>query len=122
MQQNVIGTSWLPEGHRNRYDNGTPAQLSSALRRTWRYAPTSERIVEDISRLPEILDMVIEHKGQLAPDFEMQHGGCSKRKRNLRGPSRIYKPPPEVAKTIEKRQNQLKKQAKEMTSSLVKDV
>ena len=33
-----------------RYDDGTPRQLSWAMRRTWLHNPSSERIVEDISR------------------------------------------------------------------------
>ena len=90
--QNIIRTSSLDEGDAVRFDNGTPKQLSSALQRTWMHHPTSERIVEDMSRLPLVLDKIIEHEGGLVPDFEMQHKGCSKRKRKGKDASRIYKP------------------------------
>ena len=50
--RNVVGTSSLELGSEGRYGMGTPIELSSAIRRTWEYCPTSERIVEDISRLP----------------------------------------------------------------------
>lgn len=53
--------------------------------------------------------------------FEMQHGGCSKRKRNLRdaakAASRIYHPTPEVASAISKRCKQLRKTAKAIAGS-----
>lgn len=67
----------------------------------------------------EVLDKIIQHNGQLVPDYEIQHGGCSKRKRNLRdaatGASRIYKPTPEVASAISKRSKQLRRMAKSMS-------
>jgi hypothetical protein len=53
--------------------------------RTWADHPQGWRIVEDMTRLPLVLDKIIEAEGGLVPDFEMQHGGCSKRKRSLKG-------------------------------------
>ena len=40
-------------------------------------AVRSERIVEDISRYPLVVDKIVEHKGGVVPDFQMQHQGCS---------------------------------------------
>ena len=65
------------------YDDGNPQQLASAVRRTWADNPTSERIVEDMSRYPLVIDKIVEHKGGVVPDFKMQHQGCSKRKRKV---------------------------------------
>mmetsp|Transcript_9998 Transcript_9998/g.20211 ORF Transcript_9998/g.20211 Transcript_9998/m.20211 type:complete len:99 (-) Transcript_9998:9-305(-) len=60
------------------------------MRRTWADNPTSARIVEDISRYPLIIDKIIEYKGGLVPDFSAQHNGCSKRKRKVTDPCRLY--------------------------------
>ena len=59
------------------------------MRRTLALNPTSERIVEDMTRYPLVIDKIIEHKGGVVPDFTMQHAGCSKRKRKTEG-SRLY--------------------------------
>lgn len=59
--------------------------------------PCSERIVEDISRYPLVIDKVVEHNGGVVPDFNMQHQGCSKRKRKATEASRLYIMSPEVA-------------------------
>ena len=74
-----------------------PAPLCLPPVHAWAMHPTSERIVEDISRYPLVIDKIVEHKGGLVPDFEMQHAGCSKRKRKASGASRLYTPSPEVA-------------------------
>ena len=89
--------------------------------RTWEYCPTSERIVEDITRLPLVLDKIIEHKGGLVPDFEMAHNGCSKRKRGkvcgsaVPGASRSYQPPPEVAAAMQAKSERLRAKAEDMS-------
>ena len=79
------------------------------------------RIVEDMTRLPLVLDKIIEHQGGLVPDFEMQHNGCSKRKRSLKGAEsaalRSYQPSPEVAAAMKKRRRVLHQKAKQMCSS-----
>ena len=67
------------------------------MRRTWADYPSSERIVEDVTRYPLVIDKIIEHKGGVVPDFQMQHKGCSKRKRKVTQASRLYTPSPEVA-------------------------
>ena len=98
LTQNVINTSSLPPSDPRRYLDGNPQQLSSALRRTWADNPTSERIVEDMTRYPVVIDKIVEHKGGVVPDFKAQHDGCSKRKRSSTEPSRLYTPSTEVKK------------------------
>ena len=116
--QNIVRTSRLPKGHKDRYDNGTPKELASAMVRTWADHPQGWRIVEDMTRLPLVLDKIIEAKGGLVPDFEMQHGGCSKRKRSLKGADsaslRSYQPSAEVAAVAKKRCKELRQKASEM--------
>ena len=97
-----------------RYDDGTQRQLSWAMRRTWVNNPCSERIVEDISRYPLVIDKVVEHKGGVVPDFKMQHQGCSKRKRKVTEASRLYTPSPEVATIAAERRKALREEAKSM--------
>ena len=48
-----------------RLQTSTPTFRSHSLRRTWSEHPTSERIVEDIMRLPATIDQIIAHKGCL---------------------------------------------------------
>jgi len=52
---NVVATSSLPKGppddpgEHGRYDNGTPKELSSAMRRTWEYCPTTASVLSRTS-------------------------------------------------------------------------
>ena len=76
--------------------------------------------------LPLVQDKQIEYEGGLVPDYEMQHGGCSKRKRKLcavqsdeltheRSDGRsIYEPEPDVERAMNKRLKELKAKAKRM--------
>ena len=93
--------------------------------RTWADHPQGWRIVEDMTRLPLVLDKIIEAKGGLVPDFEIQHGGCSKRKRSLKGQGRSlkgadsaslwsYQPSAEVAAVAKRRCKELRQKASEM--------
>jgi hypothetical protein len=120
--QDVIGTSSLPvaneadleEGDLGlalRYDNGTPKQLSWAMRRSWLSNPTSEMIVEDVMRYPLVIDKVVEHKGGVVPDYNFQKQGCSKRKRKVTEPSRSYVPCKEVATVAADRCKELREKA-----------
>ena len=68
-------------GDPRRYDDGTQHELSRAMRRTWATNPSSERIVEDMTRYPLDIDKIVECKGGIVPDYKAQHAGCSKRKR-----------------------------------------
>ena len=73
--------------------------------------------------LPLVLDKIIAAEGGLVPDFEMQHGGCSKRKRKLKGADsaalRSYQPSAAVAAVAEKRCKELRQQAEEMGTPAV---
>ena len=75
---------------------------------------TLQRIVEDISRYPEVIAKIIEYRGGVVPDYCIQLAGCSKRKRNAPDPSRIYTPSPEVAAVLGKRAKVLREKARSM--------
>jgi hypothetical protein len=87
LDRNVILTSSKPKGPPDdpckfgRYCAGTPTELSHSLELTWAEHPTSERIVEDISRLPLVIDQIIEHRGSLVADATIHRQGCSRTKR-----------------------------------------
>ncbi len=53
---------------------GTPAEVSSSLRRTWQVCPTSERIVQDISRFPAALEKIIAAEGAYVPELDKRSG------------------------------------------------
>ena len=63
-------------------------------------------------------------EGGLVPDFEMQHDGCSKRKRKLRREQSnpavesrpIYEPEPDVERAMKKRLKELRAKAMRMDS------
>ena len=46
------------------------------LRLKWHEHPTSERIVEDISRLPVSIEQTIAHKGCQVPEEAIHKKGC----------------------------------------------
>ena len=79
VRWNVAGTRHLPrdDPDPNRFDLTTPKSAWSAVSRTWSYAPTSQRIVQDIERVFEAIDMVVEARG-IAVDFDdlrqVRHG------------------------------------------------
>ena len=61
---------------------GTPNQLWNSLVLAWEHAPSSERIIEDIERLPRVLEKIIDAKGCVVPDENFRHG---RRYLSLRG-------------------------------------
>eukprot|EP00966_Prymnesium_polylepis_P284173 6564794-Prymnesium_polylepis.1 len=82
-------------------------------------------VTHDVTRLPVVLEKIIEAQGGLVPDFEMQHNGCSKRKRKLRdvaqAASRIYRPTHaagcmsvSVGSRMKKRRLELRQRAEDM--------
>ena len=109
-----------PIGDPGRFDNGSPAQLASTLRRTWADHPTSARIVQDVSRYPLVIDKIVEFKGGVVPDNAVQHSGCSRHKRKASPGSErgaivyepVYVPTPEVAAVMVARCDVLKVEAK----------
>ena len=70
-------TSLYPVDDPRRFHLGTPAQIYSSIERTWRVAPTSKRIIEDIELLPQVLEKIIEARGCVVQDEEfrgLRHG------------------------------------------------
>ena len=74
VRWNVAGTRHLPRDDPNRFDLTTPKSAWSAIRRTWEYAPTPERIVQDIDRVFEAIDMVVEARGTAVDFVDLRHG------------------------------------------------
>ena len=62
-----------------RYGAGTPKHLGDSLRLTWAQHPSSERIVEDIFRLPTTIDATIAHKGCHVGEEAFHKKGCSRK-------------------------------------------
>ena len=74
VRWNVAATHHLPRHHPDKFDLTTPASAWSAVVRTWEYAPTSSRIVEDISRVFTAIEDVVA-AGGIAVDFSaLRHG------------------------------------------------
>ena len=71
---NVAATRHLDRGHPDRFDLTTPHSAWSAVSRTWEYAPTSERIVQDIQRVFNAIDMVVDARGKSVDFAELRHG------------------------------------------------
>lgn len=71
---NVAATSHLPGGHPNKFELAKPASCWSAVCRTWEYAPTSERIVQDIQRVFTAIDQVVAAKGTAVDFHKLRHG------------------------------------------------
>ena len=84
-------------GDPRRYDDSTQHELSQAMRRTWATNPSSERIVEDMTRYPLVIDKIVECKGGIVPDYKAQHAGCSKRKRKTTESTQLYTVSPGMA-------------------------
>ena len=57
-----------------RFKMGTPGKLSDTLRRTWSVVPTSDGIVEDISRIPSTVEQIVENHGGVVPDEVLRDG------------------------------------------------
>ena len=74
VRSNVVVTNKLPRGHPDKFDLTTPKSAWDAVCRTWRYSPTSDRIVEDINRVFCAIEEVIKARGA-AVDFKtLRHG------------------------------------------------
>ena len=63
----------LPRGHTDKFDLTTPKSAWSAVARSWKYAPTSARIVEDIERVFEAIEEVIKTDGEAVDFNELWH-------------------------------------------------
>lgn len=53
---------------------GTPTQVWSTMTRCWTVAPSSERIIEDISKFPLVLQKIVEAKGCIVHDENLRSG------------------------------------------------
>ena len=74
MRWNVAATNELPRGHPDKFDLTTPKSAWDAVCRTWEHAPTDERIVEDINRVFNAIDMVVEARGKTVDFGKLRHG------------------------------------------------
>ena len=85
------------------------------LRHVWRLSPTSERIVQDISRLATTIDQIIAHRGCLVPDFIIHASmkGCSRTRRT--GGARLG---PDVSAVAQKRHAELRAKAQSLCADL----
>ena len=71
---NVAATRHLARGHPDRFDLTTPKSAWSAVSRTWEYAPTPQRIVQDIQRVFHAIDMVVDARGKSVDFDKLRHG------------------------------------------------
>lgn len=121
IDQAIIHTSSLPMGPKGdpcrhgRYGAGSPEHLAATLRHVWSHSPSSQRIVQDISRLSTTIEQIIAHKGCLVPDLVIHASkkGCS-RTRRTGGSGAVSRLGPEVSAVAQKRVVELKAQAKSL--------
>ena len=71
---NVTATRHLARGHPDRFDLTTPKSAWSAVSRTWEYAPTPQRIVQDIQRVFHAIDMVVDERDKSVDFDKLRHG------------------------------------------------
>jgi len=66
-------------GDPRRFSMGTPDEVWSSMRRCWQVEPTSERIIEDVQALPEVLQRIITAKGCVLQDQYLRNGRRARR-------------------------------------------
>ena len=74
MRWNVAATYEFARGDPDKFDLTTPTSAWSAVARTWQYAPTSARIVEDIGRVFLAIEEVVAHEGEAVDFNALRHG------------------------------------------------
>ena len=57
-----------------RFNFGTPTQAWNTMVRCWTIEPKSERIIDDIFDYPDVLEIVISHRGAVVPEINLRHG------------------------------------------------
>ena len=67
VKQHVALTHSLEPGNPKKFSTGTPQQCWRTLVRTWQVAPSPERIVQDILRLPRHIQRVFDADGKSVP-------------------------------------------------------
>ena len=57
------------------WNQGTKEQLFLVMEQVWMHvAPTSERIIEDLEHLPDVVKKIIAHGGAVVPDEVLRSG------------------------------------------------
>ena len=88
---NVAATRSLPRDDPDRFCLATPADCWRAVTHTWEHAPSSDHIVNDIERVFDSIDAVVEARGT-AVDFEdLRHGRRERDHRDCRVKRRVKK-------------------------------
>ena len=70
--------------------------------------------MQDVTRWPTTLDLIIKHKGCVIPDALIQHAGCSRTKRKGTGDARSIRPNAQISEVARKRQGELRSQARDL--------
>ena len=86
MSQNLGHTDTLPHSDPEKFLVGTPAEVQKTMLRSWEQAPTSERIVQDIMRVPRAIDDIIAHHGAKVPHLDNRKGRRRTVKRHIPPP------------------------------------
>ena len=73
VRWNVAATLSLPPDDPRKFTLCTPTNVWDAICRTWEYAPTDKHIVQDIERVFDAIDEVVENDGR-AVDFYLRRG------------------------------------------------
>jgi hypothetical protein len=76
---NCAVSSAYPVGDERRMSMGTPPAVSKTLIKCWTIAPTSERIVEDISAFPRVLGKIVAAEGCVVKDEFLRSGRRERR-------------------------------------------
>ena len=71
---NVTATLTLDSEDPRKFTLCTPNNVWDAVCRTWEYAPTEKRIVEDIEKVFEAIDLVVENEGRAVDFVKHRHG------------------------------------------------
>ena len=65
----------MGDPRRQFWNQGTKEQLFLVMEQVWLHvAPTSERIIEDLEHLPDVVKKVIAHGGAVVPDEVLRSG------------------------------------------------
>lgn len=70
----VLSQAFHEIGDSRRFGAGTPAELQFTIERVWQVAPSSQRIVEDISAFPRVLEVIIANEGTAVDDLATRSG------------------------------------------------
>ena len=74
VRWNVEATLVLDAEDPREFTLCTPGNVWDAITRTWEYAPTEKRIVQDIERVFDAIDLVVEHGGAEIDFVKHRHG------------------------------------------------